>query len=196
MKMFFELCHHTHLTLLTALCLGVGCKSTLLPDICSEDSSEMRLNHYPGCESSMFSTNRGARRISEHTDFGTLTLLFQDSVGGLEVEHQDIPGLYVPVPATVTEYPAEMIVNVGDCLQRWTYDRFRSARHRVVAAHTSQEKPGVDWVNSRYSIAYFGKPNRSQGVGTLPEFIEAGQQAKYRDMAALEYNQLKLLPTY
>jgi isopenicillin N synthase-like dioxygenase len=54
-------------------------------------------------------TNGGANRISEHTDFGTVTLLFQDSVGGLEVEDQSRHGSFIPVK---NDHQAEMIVNI------------------------------------------------------------------------------------
>lgn len=61
-----------------------------------------------------------------HTDFGVLTVLCQDAVGGLQV--QDLAGEWVAAP------PLEgtLVVNVGDLLARWTNDQYRSTPHRVV----------------------------------------------------------------
>ncbi|KAL9002058.1 MAG: hypothetical protein Q9188_004992 [Gyalolechia gomerana] len=183
---FYERCHQAHQDILLALSVGLGFSPTFLVDLCSTNSSELRLNHYPG--GAMSEMRKGARRISEHTDFGTVTLLFQDSIGGLEIEDQSMPGRYFAVPCT---NPTEMIVNLGDCLQRWTNDRFRSTSHRVVLP--SDEKA---WVQDRYSIAYFGKPNRSQAVGTLRELLREGEKPRYEDITAWEYNQEKLVLTY
>lgn len=64
--------------------------------------------------------------VGPHTDFGTLTVLSQDEIGGLEI--QNVEGEWVPAP------PVEgaLVVNVGDLLQRWTGGQFRSAPHRVI----------------------------------------------------------------
>ena len=84
-----------------------------------------------------------------------------------------------------------MIVNIGDCIQRWTNNRLRSTSHRVV--FPSEENT---WVQDRYSIAYFGKPNREQSVGTLRELLREGESPKYEDISAWQYNQEKLILTY
>ncbi|KAM4057406.1 2OG-Fe(II) oxygenase superfamily protein [Hirsutella rhossiliensis] len=183
---FYQRCHEAHQDILRALAMGLGLGATFLLDLCEPNSSEMRLNHYPGGPVSAM--GRGARRISEHTDFGTMTLLFQDSVGGLEVEDQRQPGSYFAVPR---ESPDEMIVNVGDCLQRWTNDGFRSASHRVVLPDDQDA-----WVDDRYSIAYFGKPSRAQPVGSRRELLRDGEEPRYENMTAWEYNQEKLVRTY
>ena len=64
--------------------------------------------------------------VGPHTDFGVLTVLCQDSVGGLQVE--DINGDWVEAP------PIEgtLVVNVGDLLSRWTGGAYKSTPHRVV----------------------------------------------------------------
>lgn len=64
--------------------------------------------------------------VAPHTDFGVLTLLWQDSVGGLEV--RNLAGEWV----TAHPLPGTLVVNVGDLLARWTNDGFRSTPHRVV----------------------------------------------------------------
>ncbi|MCW5642864.1 MAG: isopenicillin N synthase family oxygenase [Rhodoferax sp.] len=64
--------------------------------------------------------------VAPHTDFGVLTVLCQDDVGGLEV--QDARGRWVAAPPI----PGTLVVNVGDLLARWTRNACRSTPHRVV----------------------------------------------------------------
>ena len=93
---FYESCHQVHQDIVHALSIGLGLGPTFLLRLCNMNSSELRLNHYPG--GVMSDMHKGARRISEHTDFGTVTLLFQDSIGGLEIEDQGMAGRYFSVP--------------------------------------------------------------------------------------------------
>ncbi|KAK2749974.1 hypothetical protein FQN55_002692 [Onygenales sp. PD_40] len=89
-----------------------------------------------------------------HTDWGLITLLLQDSVGGLQVLD---PGTdsYIPVPPT----PGAYVVNCGDLLSRFTNGVYTSARHRVVAPPS-----GTD----RYSVAFFCDGNPEYTVDVLP----------------------------
>ncbi len=66
--------------------------------------------------------------VGPHTDFGVLTVLAQDDVGGLQV--QDLAGDWVAAPPIRDT----LVVNVGDLLARWTNDAYRSTPHRVVNA--------------------------------------------------------------
>lgn len=159
-------------------------------DRCNGDSSELRITHYPACSTRIL-TN-GVKRIAEHTDFGSITILFQDSVGGLEVEDQTRPGCFIPV---INEGYNEAIINVGDCLQRWTNGKLRSANHRVTIPPSlaGQSDSSID---ERFSIAFFGKPDRSQSVGPLREFVDMGTTSIYEDMTALEFNNSKIHRTY
>ncbi|RYP65461.1 hypothetical protein DL770_008991 [Monosporascus sp. CRB-9-2] len=102
---FYEQCNAICLTLVKALEVDFGVADGSLVERCIPNATDLRLAHYPPIP------------IAAHSDFGILTLLFQDSTGGLEVEDRFSPGTFVPVPPTDTK---EMIVNVGDTLQRWT----------------------------------------------------------------------------
>jgi len=81
--------------------------------------------------------------VGPHTDYGCLTLLWQDQNGGLEVRARD--GRWVMAPPL----PDTLVINVGDLLARWSNDRFVSTPHRVV------NRSGRE----RYSIAVFFDPN-------------------------------------
>ncbi len=81
--------------------------------------------------------------VAPHTDYGCLTLVHQDAVGGLQVRGRD--GEWV----TAHPIPGTLVVNVGDLLARWTNDRFVSTPHRVV------NSAGV----VRHSMAVFVDPN-------------------------------------
>lgn len=188
MEDFYGRCQSLHLQLLSAIARSMQLPDSFFAPLCGQNSSELRLNHYPAVSRHDLTT--GNMRISSHTDFGTITLLFQDSVGGLEVEDQTRPGHYMPVAA---DDCTDIIINVGDCLQRWTNDRLRSVNHRVTLPRGLTH--GV--VDDRYSIAYFGKPSRDVSMRTLSALLRADEEAKYReDMTAWQYNQSRLLQTY
>jgi len=98
-----------------------------------------RLLHYWPTEN--FNTQIG---VGEHTDYGLLTILKQDSVGGLQVLNaKDSTWVHA------TPIEGAFVVNIGDMLQRWTGNRFKSTVHRVV--NTSN--------TDRYSVPFFLEPN-------------------------------------
>lgn len=123
-------------------------------------------------------------RISPHTDWGTLTLLFQQSIGGLQVRppHYTAPELdldnetWTPAPV----FNDMVLINIGDMLEFWTAGALKSTWHRVVptAAHG-----GVD----RYTFAYFLHPNKDAVLvpieamkrdGWVPRYAGIGRTAQ------------------
>lgn len=104
-------------------------------------TSAMRALDYPGRNTSQIDENDfGA---SAHTDYGTLTILEVDAVeAGLEV--QGLDGSWVPVMPP----PGALVVNLGDAMERWTNDRWRSTMHRVLVPQ-----------RRRQSIAFFHNAN-------------------------------------
>jgi isopenicillin N synthase-like dioxygenase len=78
-----------------------------------------RIFNYPSASTA------DARGVGEHTDYGLLTLLYQDEVGGLQVKHGSG---WIDVPFV----PGSFVVNVGDMLERLTSGRYTSALHRVI----------------------------------------------------------------
>jgi len=212
MSGFYEQCHSMHMLLLEAIAVSFSLDSKCLVRQCQEDNpSELRLNRYPATRVSTLGAGTKMTRISPHTDFGVLTLLFQDGVGGLEVERQEPGhrGCYIPVEAVgnidddddrMNKGPSSiMIMNIGDCLERWTNGQLPSANHRVTLppGFKNLESPDAI-VPDRYSVAYFGKPNRQVSVCSMPEFlVDEGEAAKFTEpMTAWEYNESRLRHTY
>ena len=87
-----------------------------------------------------------------HTDYGFLTVLAQDGVGGLEIETGD--GSWIGV----APIDGAFVVNLGDLLTRWTAGLYRARRHRVVGAGSEE----------RYSIPFFLDPNVDAMIETVP----------------------------
>jgi isopenicillin N synthase-like dioxygenase len=116
----------------------------------------------------------------EHTDYGNLTLLLTDDAGGLEVRTRD--GRWLAVP----HEPGSFIVNIGDCLMRWTNDVYVSTPHRV-----THSKP-----RERLSIAFFLDPNPDALVECLPTCLAAGETPRYPTISGAEYLMERLKATY
>jgi isopenicillin N synthase-like dioxygenase len=112
-----------------------------------------------------------------HSDAGVLTLLAQDDVGGLEIENAQGEWLRAEV------IPGTLVVNLGDCAARWTNDRYRSTRHRVMNAHSGRE---------RFSMAYFHGPSYDTQIECIPTCLEPGEQPKYPPMSIGEYTAQRL----
>ena len=97
-----------------------------------------------------------------HTDRGALTLLAQDTYGGLEVALPDGSWLAAPpVPDTI-------IVNLGDMMPRWTNGLYRSSLHRV----RNTLSGGV----ARHSIPFFYEPDYQARIEAVPGTLAAGDK--------------------
>jgi len=109
----------------------------------------LRLLHYPPRPKTAPDDLFGS---APHTDFGALTLLAQDPVGGLEVMTPE--GAWIAAPYR----PDAFVVNVGDMLHRLTNGRLRSTPHRVIN-RSGQE---------RYSCPFFFDPHVETTIAPLP----------------------------
>ncbi|KAF4587932.1 flavonol synthase/flavanone 3-hydroxylase [Ophiocordyceps camponoti-floridani] len=154
---FYKTCYGVEVKILRAIALGMGLEETYFVRCHSIHNNQLRLLHYPPVKDALLRSGK-IESIGAHSDFGTLTLLFQDSVGGLEVEDAENRGSFrpaVPIPGT-------MVVNIGDLLMRWSNDELKSTLHRVRTPpriddddsdgdDSSQERMTL----TRYSIPYF-----------------------------------------
>jgi len=155
---FTALAHRTLALLHHVLELGTESQSKMTFD---PINSTVRLNHYPVGDPVPESERAGLTELGEtalgyHTDPGVITLLLQDSTGGLQTQARD--GEWLDVPPT----PGTIVVNLADAVQVQTNDRWRAAVHRVVPM-TSER---------RFSIPYFANPSRHCTISPLPELAE------------------------
>jgi isopenicillin N synthase-like dioxygenase len=112
-------------TLMEAFAVALDLPGDTFAGQIDRHASALRLAHYPDLGAEQPSTGM---RAGAHTDYGTLTVLWTDGVPGLQVETAE--GAWVDVEPL----DGGLIVNLGDLMQRWTNDRWRSTMHRVVPA--------------------------------------------------------------
>ncbi|MFK0109137.1 isopenicillin N synthase family dioxygenase [Streptomyces sp. NPDC091217] len=114
------------------------------------------INWYPGTDV-IGEAEPGQFRIGPHTDFGTVTILDrQAGKGGLQVYTDD--GGWEDAPFD----PAAFTINIGDLMARWTGDRWRSGRHRVLPPPT--DTPAEELM----SLVYFGECTPGTIVESVP----------------------------
>jgi isopenicillin N synthase-like dioxygenase len=186
MEAFYKQCDEVCLTLVKALEIGFDLESGSLVERCIPSATDLRLTHYPPLPIEKIKSGH-TNRIAPHSDYGIVTLLFQDSTGGLEIEDKSNPGAFLAVPPTDK---TEMIVNVGDTLQRWTNGKLFGCVHRVTIPESMKnDESGV--LPERFSMAYLFKAQRDVSVGPLSKFVTSDNPAKYPDINALQYQSLR-----
>tara|TARA_B100000767_G_C19750427_1_gene530558 strand:- start:966 stop:1826 length:861 start_codon:yes stop_codon:yes gene_type:complete len=147
---------------------------TTLVDAHIKSFNTTRVIHYPAYTGEL---EEKQMRIGEHSDYGTITLLWQiNDVPGLEV--QDLTGAWHPVPYATNG----VVCNIGDLLQRWTNDYFKSTKHRVVNSHIHLQ---------RFSMPHFVDPS----PGTIVKNL-MGNAPKYPEIESLEYLKWRLAQSY
>ena len=136
----------------------------------------LRILHYPPVKN----ISEGQLGAGAHTDFGTITILFQDSKGGLQVQH--LNGEWIDAPPI----DGTVVVNTGDLISRWSNDFFKSTPHRVVPRPAAMK-------NGRLSIAFFSDPDPDVIIETFPRCITPENPQKYDAITAGEHIQKRIL---
>lgn len=174
LDIFYGECLSLGLNVLRCLAMAMDLGDGYFDNITKKADPQLRLIHYPEIEKKVVE-QQGHARIIPHTDFGLCTLLFQDQVGGLEVDpfHKGDFKPAHPIPGTV-------LINIADLLQRLTNDRCRSTIHRVVSPKTAG-----DILPARYSIPFFIHPEPN--VLIEPVVKEKGEVKKYEAVNAGEW---------
>ncbi|KAJ5266647.1 leucoanthocyanidin dioxygenase [Penicillium angulare] len=187
MEDFYDRCFKVELEILAALATALGISESDMVMLHNKAENEFRILHYPAIPASELADGT-ATRIAEHTDFGSITMLFQDSVGGLQVENQQNLGVFEGVESS---NKTDIILNIGDSFQRLTNDTFRAACHRVTYPPTVKVG-SAEVIPERYSIAYFAKPNRHASLFPFKKFITPNTPCLYEDITAWDYNNLRI----
>ncbi|KAK4210213.1 Clavaminate synthase-like protein [Rhypophila decipiens] len=173
-------------TILEAIGVGLGLNEqehAALMQLHSARHSQLRLIHYPRLDKEALGTKFLAR-LPAHTDWGTMTILFQDRNGGLELRDPHTRQYLKAEPEEGT-----LVLNIGDMLQRFTNDYFISATHKV-SVPDSNDVP-VTGLPARYSIPFFVGPMPSHTVATLSRFITPDSSpAKYEPVKFGEYGSI------
>ncbi len=136
-----------------------------------DGNSIVRAIHYPP----ITSEPKSAIRAEQHEDINLITLLVGASAGGLEILTKT--NEWVPV----TSLPEQIVVNVGDMLQRLTNNQLKSTTHRVV------NPPRELWHTSRFSIPFFLHPKSTMSLASLSNCINEQHLKQYEDITAGEY---------
>ncbi|KAK1832337.1 hypothetical protein QBC39DRAFT_73655 [Podospora conica] len=187
MTSFIAECNALQREVMRAIAVGMGLDDGFFDAYISKGDNTMRLLHYPAVGREVFEENPGQVRAGEHSDYGSVTLLFQDGRGGLQVR--------APGGGFVDAVPVEgaVVVNAGDLLARWSNETIRSTVHRVVEPRGGEEG-GV--YPARYSIAYFCNPDFDQFIEALPGTYETEADKKYPGINSGEYLVQRLEATY
>ena len=128
----------------------------------------MRMMHYLPQSASLSTDSIGA---TAHTDFGLMTILHQDSLGGLEIQLPE--GKWISAPSI----PGTFVVNLGQLMARWTNDIYRATTHRVINRSNSD----------RYSIPFFFNPNHYAEVQCISKCQSKERPPRYPTVFAGEH---------
>jgi isopenicillin N synthase-like dioxygenase len=157
--------------LLQAIALYLGLEEHYFDNYVYNGNSILRSIHYPP----ITSEPKSAIRAEQHEDINLITLLVGASADGLQIltKQNEWVG--------VTSLPEQIVVNVGDMLQRLTNNKLMSTTHRVV--NPAREL----WHTSRFSIPFFLHPKSSMSLQCLDSCIDAQHPKAYPDATAGEY---------
>ena len=157
--------------LLQAIALYLGLDENYFDDHIHNGNSILRAIHYPP----ITSEPKSAIRAEQHEDINLITLLVGASADGLQIltKQNEWVG--------VTSLPEQIVVNVGDMLQRLTNNRLKSTTHRVV------NPPREMWHTSRFSIPFFLHPKSQMNLACLESCVDSSHPKAYPDATAGEY---------
>ena len=163
--------------MLRAIALYLGLDEFYFDAKIKNGNSILRPIHYPP----ITNEPESAVRSAEHEDINLITLLMGASAEGLEVLNKQ--GEWV----AITALPEQLVVNVGDMLQRLTNNKLKSTTHRVV------NPPKEKWGSSRFSIPFFLHPRSEMRLNCLESCVTSSYQLHYEPISAGEYLNERLL---
>lgn len=157
--------------LLQAIALYLGLDEHYFDAFVHNGNSILRCIHYPP----ITHEPKSAIRAEQHEDINLITLLVGASADGLQILTKQ--GEWV----NVTSLPEQIVVNVGDMLQRLTNNKLCSTTHRVV--NPKREL----WHTSRFSMPFFLHPRSEMSLACLDSCIDEAHPKAYPDATAGEY---------
>lgn len=170
LRRYFDVVHNLGVEVMGAVARDLGLPPDHFDGSFDAPIATLRLLSYPAAQTDQ-EIGAGA-----HTDYGALTFLLTDGVPGLQVRPRDGTD-WIDVP----HVPGAFVVNIGDCLMRWSNDTYVSTPHRVLPP----PRP-------RRSVAFFLDPNPDAVITALP-----GTGApKYPETTGADYLRSRLEATY
>ena len=173
----YRMLEKTAIHVLRALALYIGIEENYFDHWASNGNSILRPIHYPP----ITEEPKGAVRAGAHGDINLITLLMGASTGGLQVLRKD--GEWIDA---IPEED-ELVINVGDMLERHTNNKLRSTIHRVV------NPPKEQWGTPRYSIPFFMHPRSEMPLDCLEACIDESHPKAYEDITAGEFLRQRLI---
>ncbi len=165
-------------TMMRIFALGLGLSERFFEDRIDRHITILGAMYYPPVERA---PQAGQLRSGEHTDYGSLTMVYTDTdVGGIEVLTPERRWLRVPY------VPDAFIVNLGDLMAEWTNDRWVSTLHRVGL-------PGPQEVHKdRLSVIFFHQPNYDAVIECLPTCTGPGNPPRYSRTTSGAHREAKI----
>lgn len=158
-------------SLLQAIALYLNLDENYFVDFVEEGNSIVRAIHYPP----ITIEPKSAIRAEQHEDINLITLLVGASADGLQILTKKNEWI------GVTSLPDQIVVNVGDMLQRLTNNKLKSTTHRVI------NPPRELWHTSRFSIPFFLHPKSAMSLAALESCVDENHTKVYEDITAGEY---------
>ena len=159
---YFEAMRRLSERLMKGIALSLDLSEDYFDTFKKDPVATLRLLHYPPQREDAAPNEKGA---GAHTDWGALTLLLRDEVGGLQVFDKNTDEWIHADPV-----PGTFVVNLGDALAHWTNDMYKSTLHRVVNASGRE----------RYSVPYFYDGDADYEVVCIPTCLKPGEEPKYK----------------
>jgi isopenicillin N synthase-like dioxygenase len=173
----YRMLEKTGIYVLRALALYIGLEEHYFDHWASNGNSILRPIHYPP----ITEEPKGAVRAGAHGDINLITLLMGASTGGLQVLRKD--GEWIDA----VPQEDELVINVGDMLERHTNNKLRSTIHRVI------NPPKDQWDKPRYSIPFFMHPRSEMRLDCLEECIDEENPKQYEDITAGDFLHQRLV---
>ncbi|WP_299241375.1 2-oxoglutarate and iron-dependent oxygenase domain-containing protein [uncultured Aquimarina sp.] len=173
----YRMLEKTGIYVLRALSIYIGLDEFYFDHWASNGNSILRPIHYPP----ITEEPKGAVRAGAHGDINLITLLMGASTGGLQVQRKD--GEWIDA----IPQEDELVINVGDMLERHTNNKLRSTIHKVI------NPPKEQWGKPRYSIPFFMHPRSDMKLNCLEECITEDNPKQYEDITAGDFLHQRLV---
>lgn len=206
MSTFYWTCWVAARKILEALAVGLEIDAGNFLAAHDGHHNQLRLLHYPPIPADKLKSGKYAR-MPTHSDWSTITMLFQDDCGGLQVEDPLRPGDFVDI----TPIPGTVVLNIGDLLMRWSngehepqpvhcradqlLDYLISTQHRVQLPPLEDRYDGDNKLTrARYSIPYFVSASPDVLIDCLR--LQPDEKPKYEPILHRDYSAMRARMQY